>query len=64
MGSSVSIGLIGGMILYFLGRATYPEATKNNPNNSKTIMRAVGIKVAPQNRIMRIARTKQVIPMS
>jgi len=62
MSFTVSIGWVGGAIPYFRGRAACAEAKKNNPNNSRTIIKAVGIKVTPQNGIIRIARMKQMIP--
>ena len=58
----VSTGSVAAMILYFLGRAEYPEAMKNKPNNRRTIMNATGIKVTPQKGIIVAARMKQMIP--
>lgn len=58
----VSMGSAGATILYFLGRAEYPEAMKNKPNNRRTIRNATGIKVTPQKGIMQAARMKQMIP--
>jgi hypothetical protein len=62
MGLAVPTGSAGVVILYFRGRAACPEAKKNNPNNSRTIIKAVGIKVTPKNGIMRIANMEQMIP--
>lgn len=58
----VSTILGGKKVLYFFGRAEYPDATQNMPNRSRTIIKATGINVTPQKGIIKAARMKQTIP--
>lgn len=58
---SVSVGLTGVAILYFLGRVEYPDATKNKPNRINTITNAAVIKFIGKKKIKTI-RMKQTIP--
>jgi len=58
----VSTILGGKRVLYFFGRAEYPEAMQNMPKRIRTIRNAVGINVTPQNGIIKAARMKQTIP--
>ena len=58
----VSMTLGDGRVLYFFGRAEYPDAMQNMPKRIRTIRNAVGISFTPRNGIIKAARMKQTIP--